>query len=130
MNIEIGQTERVFDLAEARQRLPLVQKITQKHQNELAPLQVKLNRMLSNDPRRGMFEDQYEKIVRQWRTKIEQLGVVVVGLWVVEFDVGEGCLSWRHPELSLQYFRPHGTNFADRVRLPNYIEENDPDWAR
>ena len=129
MSIDITPCAKLFDLEEARQLLPLIKTITRKHQDELAPIQLRLNKMLSNDPRRSTIEAEYEVVVRTWRAKIEKLGATVFGLWVVEFDVGEGALCWRHPELTLNYFRPRQSDFAGRIRLKDYIEAQDPDWA-
>ena len=129
MTIEIGFTDNVFSLSEARELLPLVQTLTSKHQAELEPVQLKLQKMLSNDPRRKVVEKEFSSIVLRWRTKLEQLGVVVVDLWLVGFDVGEGLLSWRHPELAISHFVSHGS-LQERVKLSNYIDEVDPDWAR
>lgn len=129
MYAEIGLKDKLFNLAEARDLLPLVQSITETYQADLAPLQTRLKKMLSNDPRRNLLEQDYEQIVSRWRTKVELLGARVSGLWVVEFDVGEGFLSWRYPELSLSYFRAKDAVFAERLRLSTYIEEVDPDWA-
>ncbi len=129
MKIEIAPFEKLFNLAEAKSLLPLVQSVTIKHQTELDPIQDRLNKMLSNDPRRNPIEGEYEQVVSKWKSKIEKLGAIVRGLWVVEFNVGEGVLCWRHPELSLNYFRANGEDFTNRVKLQNYIEECDPDWA-
>lgn len=126
---EIGQRDKLFNLAEARALLPLVKSITEKHQCELAPVKERLEKMLANDPRRAPFEHEFEQIVTRWRAKIELLGATVPGLWVVEFNVGEGWLSWRYPELSLSSFRPTGAKLSDRRSLASYIEETDPDWA-
>lgn len=130
MQTEIGLKDKLFNLAEARDLLPLIRSITEKHQSVLAPLQARLHKMLSNDPRRSGPEREFEEIVSQWRTKVEQLGVRVSDLWVVEFNVGEGFLCWRYPELSLNYFRPLDASFAQRVIIREYVEECDPDWAR
>jgi len=130
MTSEIGATNKLFNLREAKSLAPVVQSITQKHQTELAPVRHRLSKMLSNDPRRPMYEQQYESIVSRWRQKIIQLGATVVGLWDVQFDVGEGGLSWRHPELSLAYFCEHDSLNSQRVKLADYIETHDPDWAR
>lgn len=92
-------------------------------------MQLRLNKMLSSDPRRNVVEAEYEAVVTRWRHKIEKLGATVFGLWVVEFDVGEGLLSWRHPELQLAYFRERNSDFASRIKLNDYIESHDPDWA-
>lgn len=130
MQPEIGLKDKLFNLNEARELLLLVQTVTKVQEKQLAPVQDRLNKMLSNDPRRKVFERQYEMIVQQWCTKVELLGARVSGLWMVEFDVGEGSLSWRFPELSLNHFRPNGADFSERVKLRDYVEENDPDWAR
>ena len=126
---EISESFKVFQLQEARDLLPLVKKITVRSDAQLSPVQDRLNKMLANDPRRTSHERSYEKIVSQWKQKIERLGAITTGLWIVEFDLGNGCLSWRYPELSLAYFREHGKSFAERIKLDDYIEENDPDWA-
>ena len=130
MQTEIGLKDKLFDLAEARELLSLVQSITEYHQAELAPLQARLTKMLSNDPRRNSIERDYQKVVSQWRTKMEHIGVHVSGLWLVEFNVGEGFLCWRYPELSLNYFRANNASFSQRMTIGNYVEECDPDWAR
>lgn len=130
MTIEIGQPGKLYNLVEAREHLPLVQSITTRHHTQLLPIQTRLNKMLSNDLRRSCIEEEYEQVVSVWRTKVEQLGAKVHGLWVVEFNVGEVVLCWRYPELSLNYVRVHGQPFSSRVRLSDYIAERDPDWAR
>jgi len=129
MQSHIGSETKLFTLQEARDLLPLIQAITKKHQAELSPIQDRLNRLLSNDPRRNMVEQDYEKMVGQWINKIEKLGAQVFGLWVVQFDVGNGLLCWKHPELLLNYFRHYDADFASRTRLADVIQEQDPDWA-
>jgi len=129
MKVEIAPFEKLFNLSEAKKLLPLVQSITTKHKSELEPIQDRLNRMLSNDPRRNPIELEYELVVSRWKAKIEKLGASVRGLWVVEFNVGEGVISWRYPELGLRFFRENGADLASRVKLEHYIEEYDPDWA-
>ncbi|GHA07211.1 hypothetical protein GCM10008090_16260 [Arenicella chitinivorans] len=128
-NQEIGQRDKLFNLVEAQALLPLVQVITERHRTELMPVKQKLEKMLANDPRRAPFEREFEQIVTRWRGKIELLGATVPGLWVVEFNVGEGWLSWRYPELSLSSFRVAGATLSERQNLARYIEETDPDWA-
>ena len=126
---EITKVLKLFHLDEAREVLPIVKKITGLSHQRLTPIQARLNKMLANDPRRRLYEHDYEQIVSQWKNKIERLGAQTIGLWLVEFELGDGCLSWRYPELSLAYFRQHGKSFAERIKLEDYIEENDPDWA-
>lgn len=128
MFIEISQNGKVFNLTESQELVPLVKKITFDHHRALKPIQFRLDRMLSNDPRRAAIEQVFEREVGAWQGKIHRLGLIAVGLWEVEFSVGaEGALSWRYPELELSYFREAGS--VIRKKLKNYIEECDPDWA-
>ena len=129
MEPQIGLKNKLFDLSEASELLLLVQSITQKHQAQLQPVKDHLNRILSNDPRRPMIEADYQAIVSRWKFKIEQLGASVCGLWMVNFEVSGGALSWRHPELKLSYFIAEGAAFSERIKLKTYIEEHDPDWS-
>ena len=126
--LEIGSKNKIFNLAEAQELWPLVRKITEKHQQELEPIQLRLNLMLANDPRRKVVEAEYSGVVAAWRTKLEQLGVEVAGLWSVGFNVGDGFLSWKYPELSLTFFISHDVP-EERLKLSDYIDEYDPDWA-
>ena len=126
--IEIVDEDKVFSLSEAREIFPLIKNITQSHYEALVPIQQKLDRMLSNDPRRVKIEREFQCEVDAWRGKITRLGLRAANLWEVELKVGsEGALNWRHPELELSYFRPSGQQL--RRKLADYIEENDPDWA-
>ena len=127
--IQIGQVDKLFTLAEAKLLFPLLYKLTKQYYDKLQPVQQRMDQMLSNDPRRGIIEHDYQQVVGQWKAKVEKLGAQVNGLWVIEFDMGEGYLSWRYPELSLVFFRPQGANFIQRVTLSSYINEHDPDWA-
>lgn len=127
---EIGVKDKLFSLKEARELLGFVRAVTEAQRAILTPVQQRLNSMLANDPRRVVFERDYEAVVSTWRQKIETLGARVSGLWTVEFDVGDGSLCWRYPELRLAYFRPDGMKFSERVKLDEYISETDPDWAR
>ena len=126
--LEIGSKNKLFNLAEAQELWPLVRKITENHQQQLEPIQRRLNLMLANDPRRKVVEDEYANVVAAWRTKLEQLGIDVAGLWSVGFNVGEGFLSWKYPELSLAFFISHDSP-QERLKLSDYIDEYDPDWA-
>lgn len=125
--MEITPQPKLYTLSEATKLLPLVKKITGAQREALEPWQTKLDRMLSNDPRRPVIEREYERLVSAWRGKIGRVGARAAGLWVVEFDVGDGVLSWRYPELQIAHFVAESDTI--RRRLSDYIEENDPDWA-
>jgi len=68
--------------------------------------------------------------VKRWMAKMNRLGLVVKGLWLVDFDTGDGYLCWKFPELRIGYFHAYHEGFTQRRPLHDVIEELDPDWAR
>lgn len=128
---QIGSIDdpRVFSLAEARDLFPLVSRITSEAYEELQPVKQRLRNMLSTDPRIVKVEKLYEEIVKRWVSKMERLGLVVKGLWLVDFDTGDGYLCWKYPELDISHYHDYASGFAGRRNLDEIIEEIDPDWA-
>ncbi len=128
---QIGFTDepRVFTLREARELFPLVRRITAEAHAELEPIKQRLGNMLPTDPRIVAVEREYEAVVKRWVSKMERLGLVVTGLWLVDFDTGDGYICWKYPELRLGFYHDYLTGFAARRPLQEVIEELDPDWA-
>jgi hypothetical protein len=120
---------RVFTLSEAEALFPLVRRITQEAFNELEPVRRNLEAFIPTNPLIRDVEKQYEAIVKRWVAKMERLGLVVKGLWLVDFDTGDGYLCWKFPELKLAYYHGYHEGYAGRRPLREVIEEFDPDWA-
>lgn len=120
---------RVFTLAEAEAIFPLVRRVTQQAYQELEPVRRALEAMLPTNPVIQDIERQYEAIVKRWVGKMERLGLVVKGLWLVDFDTGDGYLCWKFPELRIGYYHSYHDGYAGRVPLRQVVEELDPDWA-
>lgn len=109
--------------------LPLVIRVTRQAAEELSPVQSRLRRMLSCDPRLPSVEADFEGVVRAWIGKIERLGLIADGLWWVSFDLGEGYVSWRYPEIRLDYFYANGERPRDRRKISEVCEQFIPDWV-
>lgn len=120
---------RVFTLAEAHGLFPLVRSITQGAHAELEPVRRQLESIVPTHPQIREVEQQYEAIVKRWVAKMERLGLVVKGLWLVDFDTGDGYLCWRYPELRIGHYHGYDEGFSGRRPLVQVIEEFDPDWA-
>lgn len=123
------QEPRVFNLAEAQELFSLVRSITQTAFEELVPMRKQLETMIPSNPQLPAMERRYEVIVKRWVSKMERLGLRVKGLWVVDFDTGDGYLCWKYPELKLSHYHDYSQSFSDRRTLEEVIEELDPDWA-
>ncbi len=130
LQIGSSNTPRVFSLSEARALFPLVNKITAAAYRELNPVRQRLQCMLPTNSQLPEVEAQYEAIVKRWAGKMERLGLIVKGMWLLNFDTGEGYLCWKFPELRLCHYYPYDQDFASRRPLNEVVEEYDPDWAR
>ena len=121
---------RVFTLVEAEELFPLVRAITEAAWRELEPVRRKLEAMAPVNPQIHEIERQYETIVKRWMAKMARLGLVVKGLWLVDFDTGDGYLCWKFPELKIGQYHGYHEGYTTRRPLREVIEELDPDWAR
>lgn len=120
---------RVFTLAEAEALFPLVRKITQAAHKELEPVRRTLESLVPTHPEIQGVESRYEAVVKRWVGKMERLGLVVKGLWLVDFDTGDGYLCWKFPELRISYYHGYHEDYSGRRPLRQVVEELDPDWA-
>lgn len=132
MNISPHQIQgetRVFSLSEAQALFPLVRRITEAAYRELQPVREQMKKILPTNPGLSAVEQRYREIVGRWMGKMERLGLVVKGLWLVDFDTGDGYLCWRYPELKLNHYHGYEEGFTGRRPLQEVVDELDPDWA-
>jgi len=120
---------RIFTLAEAYALFALVRSITHAAHAELEPVRRKLESMVPTNPSIHEVERQYESIVKRWVAKMERLGLVIKGLWLVDFDTGDGYLCWKFPELKIGHYHAYNEGYTGRRPLDEVIQELDPDWA-
>jgi hypothetical protein len=123
------ENPRVFTLAEAEELFPIVWRITRTAYEELEPYRRALHNSPPLSAQLKQVEKRYEAIVRRWVCKMERLGLVVKGLWLVDFDTGDGYLCWKFPELRIGHYHGYDEGFGGRRRLRDVVEELDPDWA-
>lgn len=120
---------RIFTLVEAQDLFPLVRSITQAAHADLEPVRRRLESMVPTNPLIQEVERRYETIVKRWVAKMERLGLVVKGLWLVDFDTGDGYLCWKFPELRIGHYHAYHDGYTGRRPLDEVIQEFDPDWA-
>ena len=58
-----------------------------------------------------------------------RFGLVARGLWAVDFDTGDGYLSWAYPELRLAFFVDSEDPNLTRRSLLEVLAERLPNWA-
>lgn len=113
----MNEHKRIFTLKEAQQLLPRVQELTDLAVDRAEKLMSRFQDLPQGE-QRSKLEAEYNNLVRAWSEQMLHLGCEVKGLWLVDFDSGDGLYyCWRHPEAKLEYFHDYDTGFAGRRPL-------------
>lgn len=110
-------SDRHFSLQEAVALLPDIQRLTREAVARSEPLARQLDALEDTDPLRASIASSLHDIVEQWSSEVRALGAEVKGLWLVDFDNGEGYYCWRHPESAITHFHGYEEGFAGRMKI-------------
>jgi hypothetical protein len=108
---------KIFTLKEARELLPVVKRITQTAVAQLEEMKAHIERIDPEPAHRPKYEEDLAAVVNRWSQKILKLGCEPKGLWLVDFDNGEGYYCWCYPEPSVSYYHGYDEGFAGRTRI-------------
>ena len=108
---------RTYTLAEAQRLLPRVRALTEQAVQAADQLSSAIHRMANTDPARTATVAELEGVVAGWTGQVQALGVEVKGLWLVDFDNGDGYYCWRYPEASILHYHGYGEGFAGRMKI-------------
>jgi hypothetical protein len=108
---------RVFTLDAARAMLPRIQELTAVAAGELDPLMQQLEAVDENAPEHARLHDSITSIVTAWAEAVQDLGAEAKGLWLVDFDAGNGYYCWKHPESTVSHYHGYDDGFAGRMKI-------------
>lgn len=108
----------VFSLEEARSILPVVRRITAEFSAKVELLIARLETLqLNQTDTICALEKQVNDLIQSWNDKIRKLGADPRGLWVVDFNSGEGYYCWKHPEIDILYWHSYEDGYSGRKPL-------------
>lgn len=104
----------IFTLEEARELLPHVKEVTQRYYDTVEDLRDSVQ-----DPDDTValkrLENRMNRELQGWVNELNELGVEVKGLWLADFDSGDGYYyCWKLGEDDIEYFHRYETGFAGR----------------
>ena len=113
--IEINR-KKVFALGEARALLPVVYRLTEEAAREVKNHMKRIEAFSDKaHPGAGILEDQINIVIARWQAKIEKLGGLPKGLWMADFDSGDGYYCWKFPENEIKYWHGYQDGFSGRI---------------
>src|SRR3712207_1853697 len=96
----------IFSLEQARALLPKVRELTADAVLRAEALAEELQRLSEQDPAHAQLSTALNETVNGWAEAVRALGLEVKGLWLVDFDNGEGYYCWKYPEDTVAHY--HG----------------------
>lgn len=108
---------RIFTYDEALSTFPLVRDLTAAAVRQIETLTGGLGSHEDLEARREDLEEAQERIVNAWAREVAAIGCEVKGIWLVDWDSGDGYYCWRFPEPSIAHFHTYDEGFAGRIPL-------------
>ena len=108
---------RRFTLQEANTLLPSVRRVTDAAVSDVESLARRMHRAQQGSAHYSRLDEALQERIAQWALEIEALGGAVKGLWLVDFDNGDGYYCWQHPEPEITHYHGYTDGFAGRMKI-------------
>ena len=114
---ELGAT-RLMSLEQANDMVRIVSHFTKQMAAEVDRIIHNLEALNPDNVERAReLEAQVESIIESWNQKVRKLGGQPKGLWMADFDAGDGFFCWKYPESEINYWHDYKSGFPGRITL-------------
>lgn len=111
------RSKRIFSYDDAVSTFPLVRDVTMAAVRQIEALVNTVASLDELESRRDELEEAREKIVGLWAQEVSSMGCEVKGLWLVDWDSGDGYYCWRFPEEAIAFFHTYEEGFGGRLPI-------------
>jgi hypothetical protein len=107
----------IFSLREASELLPRVKHLTAEAIRRTETLAAQLHGLPEDDPEYQTLSAAMREVVNGWVDQVRSLGLEAKGLWLVDFDNGQGYYCWSYPESAISHYHAYDDGFAGRLKI-------------
>ena len=115
--METLESRPIFSLQQARELLPQVKHLTADAVRQAESLAAQLHGMAEHEPEHATLAAALRDVLNGWAEQVTALGLEAKGLWLVDFDNGEGYYCWCYPEETVGHYHGYDDGFAGRLRI-------------
>lgn len=109
--------DKTFTLREAEALLPIVKRITAEAVAQVEAIKKRVDAVDPEPSLRPAYEIEVSQIVERWSQKIIKLGLKPKGLWIVDFDNGQGFYCWHYPEEDVEFLHTYQGGATSRTPI-------------
>jgi len=119
-------SHRYFTLQEAQNMLPLIYRLTDDSSKTVKYLMACINALPDKKSERAEeLQIQINDIISKWQNKLERLGAKPKGLWLADFDHGDGYFCWKFPEVKILFKHGYQDGFTGRILIESNEETHE-----
>jgi hypothetical protein len=107
----------IFSLQQARELLPQIKHLTADAVRRAESLAAQLKGLGEDDPSHALLVTALRDVVNTWADEVKALGLEAKGMWLVDFDNGEGYYCWSYPEETVAHYHGYEDGFDGRIRI-------------
>jgi hypothetical protein len=112
-----GAGHPIFSLDQARELLPHVKHVTADAVRRAEALAAQLHGLVEGDPDYASLSAALRGVVDAWAEEVQLLGLEAKGMWLVDFDNGDGYYCWSYPELTIAHYHGYREGFDRRLKI-------------
>jgi hypothetical protein len=112
-----SDTPAIFTLQQARELLPQVKHLTADAVRRAETLAAQLHGLAEDDPEHVSLSAALHDVAERWAEQVRTLGLEAKGLWLVDFDNGEGYYCWSYPEATIAHYHGYTDGFSGRMTI-------------
>lgn len=122
-NVVELKPKKVFSYEELNQVLPVIVRITKTYSEKVNKLIQRLDVLSQQDKATPQLECEVNALIAEWQNKVEKLGALTKGLWIADFDSGDGYFCWKFPEEQILYWHGYRDGFSGRRPVKEYLDK-------